>query len=137
MKFAFLLLSTLMVLSVAPAYAVEELRSDAQPVQKSVKDMTQAERKAYWNTLPAEQKQRILERRKQMMAKRRTQGEWEERTSVKNRPSETTFENLTEERQAAAKARWEAMTPEQKAEFVDTYKAQIKDGMKLRGAAGE
>ncbi|MCB1538544.1 MAG: hypothetical protein H6865_06050 [Rhodospirillales bacterium] len=91
----------------------------AHPIgaHKSVRDMTPEQRQAYWDNLPAVEKEKILARRHEIEAER----------LKKTDPSDPTPGENAAAQNAQALAIWKAMTPDQKRAFLSAHKAEVEN----------
>lgn len=108
---------------------------------KRLRDMTDAERKAFWDNLPEDQKKRIMERRQQAEAARKNP--WRDPSTLKTvRPAGTAPAdtpqvqtgpnselNASMER---GKAAWDAMSDEEKRAFVQQNQDAIRAAVQAR-----
>lgn len=119
--------------------------TDLNPTGKSLRDMTDEERQAFWNNLPADEKQRIIERRQQMEAARKNP--WRkgglsnnDMKTVMPAPRSTTSVQADPNAQgddlnarlSRGKAAWDSMTDAQKRQFIEQNQDAIRAAVQPR-----
>ena len=136
----------------APAQEDDGTTPASQPLHKSVRSMNAEERRAFWDGLSPEDRQRVLDRRRAVMAGRLDNADYRELTPEENavrmnkdmeyaRDPSAKTELSREERKAVkhyveaseAKAQadfqrqWKAMTPEQRRAFVQAHRGELEE----------
>jgi predicted Fe-S protein YdhL (DUF1289 family) len=135
----FVLAAVLVTIMAAPALAqnatVQRMEQTGSvtavapaPNGKSVRDMTPAERQAFWDNLPEEDKQRILARRMQAQP-----GSVPGSGPAAAAPLADTGNPELNGQLARGKAAWDSMSDEQKRAFVDQHKDQIRAAIQGQG----
>lgn len=108
---------------------------------KSVRRMSDAERKAFWDNLPEEQKMRIIERRQQAEAARKNP--WRDPKTLKTvSPTGSATSGTTQTQtgqnaelsasMARGKAAWDAMSDDEKRAFVQQNQDAIRAAVQAR-----